>query len=411
VLPKGLQLWLMVGVAAGMVAIIVFTGHSQPTPHTTPGATSSPPQGLSPDRLRDYQERLRALDERARQQAIPDPSRAAPPSPQGIDDRATRQVDPLVEERKRREYESLFAGNVVLSRRPAGQQPLGESDSSPRSATSTPARDASAATPPNLDEVADAVVRATTRYAKPAGEGQSAGPPPTSTPGAPPTAAASATNARRTPAITDPIAPIGPLHRLLEGTVIDTVLTNRLDGASAAPVNCLVTNPIYSYSGQHVLIPGGSRVLGETKPVQVLGESRLAVAFHRLILPDGRTLSLDQFTGLNQRGDAALRDQVNHHYWSTFGAAAAVGVISGLGQYLGTLGLGHGSSDRTVVIAGGLGNATSEATAQVMNHFLNRLPTITIREGHRVKVYLTGDLELPAYGDALGGSFSATRVP
>jgi type IV secretion system protein VirB10 len=49
------------------------------------------------------------------------------------------------------------------------------------------------------------------------------------------------------------------------------------------------------------------------------------------------------------------------------------------------------------VIAGGVGNATSQATAQVMNRFLNRLPTITIREGHRVKVYLTADIELPAY--------------
>ena len=53
--------------------------------------------------------------------------------------------------------------------------------------------------------------------------------------------------------------------------------------------------------------------------------------------------------------------------------------------------------DRTVVIAGGVGDATSQATLQVMNRFLNRLPTITIREGHRVKVYLTSDLDLPAY--------------
>jgi type IV secretion system protein VirB10 len=202
------------------------------------------------------------------------------------------------------------------------------------------------------------------------------------------------------------------LHRLLEGTVIDTVLTNRLDGANAAPVNCLVTNPIYSQNGQQVVIPAGSRVLGETKPVQSVGESRLAVAFHRLILPDGRTVGLDQFTGLNQRGDAALRDQVNHHYWSTFGAASAVGLISGLGQYLSTIGFGQGSGDRTMVIAGGFGNATSEATAQVMNRFLNRLPTVTIREGHRVKVYLTSDLELPAYEERTPVPPSAAaRVP
>ena len=165
-------------------------------------------------------------------------------------------------------------------------------------------------------------------------------------------------------------------------------------------MNCLVTNPVYSHSGQHVLIPAGARVLGETRPVQALGETRLAVAFHRLLLPDGRTYPLDQFLGLNQIGDAGLRDQVNHHYWSTFGAAAAVGLISGLSQFIGTAGVGSGDGDRTVVIAGSVGDATAQASAQVMNRFLNRLPTVTIREGHRVKVYLTSDLELPAYGAA-----------
>lgn len=203
--------------------------------------------------------------------------------------------------------------------------------------------------------------------------------------------------ARSRPVFTDPIHAASPLHRLLEGTFIDTVLTNRLDGASAAPVNCLVTNPVYSHSGQHILIPGGARILGETKPVQALGETRLAVSFHRLVFPDGRTYALDQFIGLNQVGDAGLRDRVNQHYLSTFGASAAVGLITGLSQFLGTAGLGRADGNRSVIIAGGVGDATGQATAQVMNRFLNRLPTVTIREGHRVKVYLTGDIELPAY--------------
>jgi hypothetical protein len=154
---------------------------------------------------------------------------------------------------------------------------------------------------------------------------------------------------------------------------------------------------LYSHTGRQVLIPAGARVLGETKPVQAFGETRLAVSFHRLLMPDGRTYRLDQFLGLNQIGDAGLRDKVNHHYLSTFGAAAAVGLISGLSQYLGSAGLGSGDGNRTIVIAGGVGDATAQAAMQVMNRFLNRLPTITIREGHRVKVYLTSDLELPAY--------------
>jgi len=113
-------------------------------------------------------------------------------------------------------------------------------------------------------------------------------------------------------------------------------------------------------------------------------------------MPDGSTLRLDQFLGLNQIGDAGLRDKVNHHYWSTFGAAAAVGLISGLAQWIGTAGFSDGPGDRTVIIAGGA-DAASQASLQVMSRFLNRLPTVTIREGHRVKVYVTSDLELPAY--------------
>src|SRR5205807_1466235 len=115
---------------------------------------------------------------------------------------------------------------------------------------------------------------------------------------------------------------------------------------------------------------------------------------------------LDQFMGLNEIGDAGLRDQVNQHYRSTFGASAAVGLITGLAQYLGTAAFSRGGSDRTVIIAGNVGDTTAQATAQSMNRFLNRLPTITIREGHRVKVYLTSDLELPAYG---GTSDSGSR--
>src|SRR5207237_2273737 len=190
-----------------------------------------------------------------------------------------------------------------------------------------------------------------------------------------------ATGAKPRTVATAPISDAGPLHRLLEGTLIDTVLTNRLDGGASAPVNCLVTNPVYSHDGQYVLIPAGSRVLGETRPVQTFGETRLAVAFNRLVLPDGSTYRLDQFMGLNEIGDAGLRDQVNQHYTSTFGASAAVGLISGFAQYLGSVGFGGGGGgNRTVIIAGNVGESSAQATSQTMNRFLNRLPNITIRE-------------------------------
>jgi len=66
-------------------------------------------------------------------------------------------------------------------------------------------------------------------------------------------------------------------------------------------------------------------VLGEAKKVEAFGQQRLAVFFHRLIMPDGYSVSLDQFKGLNQIGETALRDKVNNHYLQIFGASLAVG--------------------------------------------------------------------------------------
>ena len=402
VLPRGMQTWLMVGVAVGMVAIIFVVG--RPDPPARPAAAAAvAPVAPSPDHVRDYQDRLRAAELRAAHEAQAAASLTASPR-QPIPEEEWRGApapqDPLVSERKRRDYESLFASNVVLSRRPATQRPdaggANTGSAAPTSARLAPNGQAPAA--PSIDDIADAAVRATTRAnaAMPA--------PSTVTTGlsAPTSQPSTAPNATPRPARTDPISAAGPTRRLLEGTIIDTVLTNRLDGSVAAPVNCLVTTPVYSHGGEQIVIPAGARVLGETKPVQTFGETRLAVTFHRLVMPDGSTYSLDHFLGLNQIGDAGLRDQVNQHYWSTFGAAAAVGLVNGLAQFVGTAGLARGDGNRTVIIAGGAADAASQASVQTMNRFLNRLPTITIREGHRVQVYLTSDLELPAYASPAG---------
>jgi type IV secretory pathway VirB10-like protein len=387
VLPRRFQTWLMAGLALGIVLIVLLTGHREPParPAAAPAASPEP----NADRVRDYQDHLRTVEERLARDAQAD-AQTPPPRPEvRTEPQMHAPEDPIAADRRRRQYESLFASNVVLSRRPEAQRP--DAATAPR-ATQPSADEPS----PSIDDIADAVVRATMRTGATTTSGHAVHTPQSgATEGA--TASSRTDRAKHTSLRTDPISSADPLHRVLEGTVIDTVLANRLDGNSVAPVNCLVTNPVYSHSGQHVVIPAGARVLGETRAVQSLGETRLAVAFHRLVMPDGRSYPLDQFLGVNQIGDAGLRDRVNQHYWSTFGAAGAVGLITGLAQWLGTAGVTAGTGDRTVIIAGGATDATAQASLQVMNRFLNRLPTITIREGHRVKVYLTSDLELPAY--------------
>jgi type IV secretory pathway VirB10-like protein len=181
------------------------------------------------------------------------------------------------------------------------------------------------------------------------------------------------------------------------------ISTQHCDRAFAGPVDCLVTTPVYSHDRQSVVIPAGARVLGAASPVQNWGDSRLAVSFHRLVMPDGRTYSLDRFKGLDQAGDTGLTDSVNHHYWQVFGASLAIGALSGLAQY------GTSTSTTTGTFANeyrqAAGSSLAASTGRVLDRYLNVLPTITIREGHRIKVYLTNDLELPVYAmTVLGGA-------
>jgi type IV secretion system protein VirB10 len=128
--------------------------------------------------------------------------------------------------------------------------------------------------------------------------------------------------------------------------------------------------------------------------VDNFGQERLAVFFHRIVMPDGYSLSLDQFKGLNQIGETGLRDQVNHHYLQTFGVALAIGAVAGFSSATANYGATQTGLD---AYRQGTANSLSQSAMQILDKFLNVLPTFTIREGHRIKIYLAGDLLVPAY--------------
>lgn len=208
-------------------------------------------------------------------------------------------------------------------------------------------------------------------------------------------------NAGASPAKT----PASPVSRwsdrsrtLFEGTVIETVLLTRLVSEMSGPVICQVSADVYSPDRSQVLIPAGSRVLGEARQVTAQGQTRLAVVFHRLIRPDGFSTSLDRFVGLSQTGATGLHDQVDNHYLRIFGTSIALGALGGL-QALGTR-YGPWGGGATPADSGRLGVAgqTAQTAQTLLERYTNIPPTVTIREGTRVKVHLTQDLELPAVG-------------
>ena len=173
-------------------------------------------------------------------------------------------------------------------------------------------------------------------------------------------------------------------ERIHEGSFLQAVLVTQLSGEFPGPVLAMVSAALYSADRQRVLIPRGSRVVGTARAVQDRDQTRLAVAFHRLLLPDGSWVDLE-FTGLNQVGESGLRDQVNRRYLSTFAAAGAVGALSGL-----TL-----AGAAPYGLRAGVGQGLGGSATSMLDRYLNRMPEITIRAGHRLRVWLTSDVLIP----------------
>ena len=178
-------------------------------------------------------------------------------------------------------------------------------------------------------------------------------------------------------------------ERIYEGSFLEAALATQLSGDFPGPVLAVVAIPFYSADRQRILVPRGTRVIGTAQSVTNQDQARLGVGFHRLIYPNGSWDSL-QFQGLNQLGEGALKDQVNRHYFSMFAAVGAVGVLSGL-----TAAGGNPYEGGRAAMRSGAGQGLGQAATRILDRFLNRLPTITIRAGHRLRVWFTSDVLVP----------------
>jgi type IV secretion system protein TrbI len=407
-LPKHVQSWLILGLAVLMVVIMWLTGgKKQPTvPKTNAAMVQTPlPLEVNETKIAELQNRIQELqrEQLAAQSALVQQNRLLGTSPDPQQPQSTNASgnptpgsteDPIQTERKRRQYVSLFSSNIALSYRKgvpsANSVP---SDQPPQNQDPPPSTPSTAG--PDLAQLAQVAQILKDAQPNTAAQGQSGS-------SSIPTGPAGVKNESKE--ATGPAANVpkssnvaaGKTYILFEGTILESVLINRLDGQFVGPVECLLTNDVYSHDRQHLLIPAGTKILGETRRVEAFGQTRLAVTFHRLIMPDGYSINLDQFKGLNQIGDAGLRDQVNNHYLRIFGASLAIGALGAVAE-AGTGGTFNASG--ADLMRQGFAQSMAQSSEQILDKFLNILPTVTIREGHRVKVYLSGDLTMPDYNN------------
>jgi type IV secretion system protein VirB10 len=369
-LPKQAQAYVIAGVTVVILLAVLFSNHSTEAASKTPSAspaTAFPSnqrlisefgESLS-EQQRQRQKAELALEIDARQRSLsPSPEASSPAAGEGKtapDESAApgaeRPPDPLLAHERELEYRSRFASNLVLVAVPG------------------PARAglASAAPGSPFDSLSEPAAKS--------GSTSELGP--------------------HHPANVSANRALGPAYVVFEGTSVETALVNRLEGDFSGPVKVMVSSPVYSRDRQHVLIPEGTFVLGEAEKVGGLAQRRLAVVFHRLIMPDGYAVDLDQFRGLDQVGQTGLEDQVNRHYGQIFGASIALGVLAGAAESSNSSAALYQSGGEAY--RSGVASSLSQSSIQVLDRFLNILPSITIREGHRVRVYFTQDLLLPAY--------------
>src|SRR6516165_6357655 len=206
--------------------------------------------------------------------------------------------------------------------------------------------------------------------------------------------------------------PPAPPYSMMAGTVIPAVLITGITSDASAQVLAQVAQNVYdTATGRYLLIPQGARVLGDYSTSVHYGQSRIAISWRRLILPNTASIDLPSVPATDAAGYGGLTDQVDNHYLRTFGTAALISLIDA-GQMVGQLGMSGGSYgigapygaygsgiNSTAMIGMMSGSTASQQLGQVAQNSLqagmNLPPTISIRPGFRLNIELTTDVTLP----------------
>lgn len=194
---------------------------------------------------------------------------------------------------------------------------------------------------------------------------------------------------------------VAPEGKFIDGVTVDQLETSFHD----SPVTVLVTRDFLDRTGQFVLIPRGARILGLAFRVVNQQQTRMFISFHRIMFPDGRSAHFPERQlpeAFNPGGLPGSDARVNNHWFRKFGSAIAMGVIQGLAaSQAGDVHvdpLGGATMSGPQYAAQSVSRQFEEVSKRMMDHYSNLAPTVTVKPGSRIKVYLSEDMLLSAYG-------------
>ena len=182
---------------------------------------------------------------------------------------------------------------------------------------------------------------------------------------------------------------------LQAGAVIAAALITGIRSDLPGQITAQVTENIYdSPTGKILLVPQGTRIVGQYDSGVGFGQRRVLLVWNRLIFPNGRSIVLERQPGADAEGYAGLEDGVDYH-WGELFKAAALSTLLSVGAEAGSSGQ---ESDIVRALRNGASDSINQTGQQIVQRQLNIAPTLTIRPGFPVRVIVTRDLVLEPYG-------------
>lgn len=183
-------------------------------------------------------------------------------------------------------------------------------------------------------------------------------------------------------------------HQVMAGSVIAASLITGINSDLPGLVVAQVTENLYdTVTGQTLLIPQGSRLIGTYDSVVAFGQSRALLVWQRIILPDGSSIQIDNLPATDAAGYAGLEDEVDYHTWQLL-KGIAMATLLGVGT---ELGFGSNESDLVRAIRESTQANAARAGQRLTEKNLNIQPTITIRPGWPLRIVVQRDIVLRPY--------------
>ena len=191
----------------------------------------------------------------------------------------------------------------------------------------------------------------------------------------------------------------GPDQIVRQGKFLDCVLVNQIRADLVdSPVIAMVSRDYVSLDGKYVLVPAGSKLLGEAGRVQNLQQERVYIKFDRVIFPDQRSayFPVRKVPAVDRIGAVGIDGDVDRHLMLQFGAAVMLGVVDGVGAAVQSPSAGTNPTLRDLVMARTSGDFSS-VIAGAIQKYANVVPTVTVDAGVKMKVFFAEDVRLSAY--------------